>query len=153
MSYSFEGKVVNQGYSYCRNTCGCCNKLMDKPEQSSIYSDGKYYTVRHYLSYPSYYIYETKGSFAVVYCSDKCRRKHNHRFTKQEINMDYEHSLIRENVRLINYIKSKLRVGDEVVDDSTGATAKIVELRDGKFILDILEVPRNAWEITLKIEK
>lgn len=85
-----EGKVANQ-FVRARisgdNTCAKCSKVIPQPKvtgmnagedpqgvMSALY-------ISHYIFTP-YYIYETKGGFAVTYCSKYCRDKHNHRFKR-----------------------------------------------------------------------
>lgn len=88
MSYNFDGKVVNMWTSRTNNSnCSKCNKSISNPEvgQFNIYKQDmtieKVYVCQHYMNLP-HYIYETKSGTPVVYCSDYCRRKHNHRFNK-----------------------------------------------------------------------
>jgi len=85
MSCKLEGKVSNQ---YIRQNmsgkqvCAKCSTLVDKPEQARLFvSEHQEYYIFHYLE-KEHYIYESKSGKSVVYCSDYCRRKHNHRFKK-----------------------------------------------------------------------
>jgi hypothetical protein len=83
---AFEGKIANQcptltNYTSAKTTCGKCSKLIDAPITSFVKLDNRVYTFRSYIGTP-YSIYETKGGIAVTYCSDYCKRKHNHRFAK-----------------------------------------------------------------------
>ena len=154
MSYNFEGKVVNQKYSLKIDgniLCGCCRKQIENPTNGILVIWGNDYIAESYIHTP-YYIYETKSGIAVVYCSDKCRRKHNHRFTRKGKNEDYEHSLVQRIVKLENHIKKNLRVGDLVIDDLTRRVGQVLENVNGKIILDICVVPRNLWEISLIIK-
>jgi hypothetical protein len=87
MSYSFEGKVVNQStMSGSKPSCSKCKKLVAPPNILMLSNPGQphgttTYLVYHYLG-TSQFIYETKSGRAVVYCSEYCRNKHNHRFAK-----------------------------------------------------------------------
>jgi hypothetical protein len=86
MSYVLDGKVANQS---ARTTmggkvrCEKCRKLLDPPDHLSL--NGTYsksaWTTYSYVQ-RSGFIYESLCGFAVVYCSEYCRNKHNHRFTK-----------------------------------------------------------------------
>jgi hypothetical protein len=88
MSYNFDGKVANQSPRFRFNsgnpkpTCEKCQKVIDAPEGATLkLSPDTVYIVRHYLQKPQF-IYETKSGYAVIYCSEYCRNKHNHRFNK-----------------------------------------------------------------------
>jgi hypothetical protein len=85
MSYNIDGKVVNQ-YANVKidNTVRCekCSKIFSAPLTTTMLAPPRGYIIKHYIHLP-YYIYETKSGIAVVYCSDYCRKKHNHRFTKR----------------------------------------------------------------------
>lgn len=86
MSYSFDGKVTNQcprllNYTSSKSTCAKCGKIIEAPKVSYIELNNKVYCIRNYLDSP-HFIYETKIGISVVYCSDYCRKKHNHRFQK-----------------------------------------------------------------------
>jgi hypothetical protein len=88
MSYSFDGKVVNQhpkrrGFASQHTLCEKCNKLIPAPELNMFDTGSFVFEVRHYLN-TNYFIYETKCGRAVSYCSEYCRNKHNHRFNKVE---------------------------------------------------------------------
>lgn len=92
MSYVFDGKVSNQPIR--RNMsgkliCACCKTLIEKPKigTNKVEVPLEDRTVLfHYLSYnyigTPYFIYESNSGQSVVYCSDYCRKKHNHRFNK-----------------------------------------------------------------------
>jgi hypothetical protein len=86
MSYSFEGKIANQcpvitNFASAKAHCEKCFKIIDAPFRSFIQIDKQTYLTFSYVGTP-YSIYETKGGIAVTYCSDYCKRKHNHRFAK-----------------------------------------------------------------------
>jgi len=84
MSKKLEGKVSNQFPNPKMGKCLCakCSKIIDMPVCSHLQTDEKqFYTIFHYLNHP-YYVYETNRGRAVVYCSDYCRREHNHRFRR-----------------------------------------------------------------------
>lgn len=95
----FEGKIVNQmpkytydksGYSFDTVFCARCDVAMSSPKTGiPIKSGDAHYYVYHYLpgdkinrEVKDHYIYPTKSGEAVCYCSDYCRKKHNHRFRK-----------------------------------------------------------------------
>lgn len=85
MSYNIDGKVANQSPSVkMDNTVRCekCSKIFSAPLRSTMLTPPRGYIIRHYV-HTSFFIYETKSGVAVVYCSDYCRKKHNHRFTKR----------------------------------------------------------------------
>jgi len=86
MSYSFDGKVTNQepdikNYDSAKTSCSKCGKLINAPNLEYLLINKKVYTVSSYLD-TDHFIYETKKGTAAVYCSDYCRKKHNHRFKK-----------------------------------------------------------------------
>lgn len=85
MSYNFEGKIVNQPVRTQSNRkvkCEKCSKEIDYPEYSVLgVGDDTLYEVNHYLN-SKFFIYETKVGVAVAYCSNYCRKKHNHRYKK-----------------------------------------------------------------------
>lgn len=86
MSYNFDGKITNQcpkllNYTSAKSICSKCGKLIEAPVASYIELNNKVYCVRSYLDTP-HFIHETKSGTSVVYCSDYCRKKHNHRFQK-----------------------------------------------------------------------
>ena len=77
-----DGKIVNQYHRHIegRYKCGCCGKKMEDPDDVFIKLSGSYYDCKMYNPQSPYFIYETKRGNSVVYCSDECRKKHNHRF-------------------------------------------------------------------------
>lgn len=86
MSYSFDGKISNQcpillNYSSAKTMCSKCSRIIEAPSVSIVEFNKKNYIVRDYLK-NSHFIYETKSGISVVYCSQYCRNKHNHRFIK-----------------------------------------------------------------------
>jgi hypothetical protein len=82
---SIEGKLANQ-YPKTRCICEKCCKKIDLPElklvQIGNHPNATTFYIHSYLTTP-YYIYETSNGRAVVYCSQYCRDKHNHRFNKK----------------------------------------------------------------------
>lgn len=168
MSYSFDGKVANQKASLKINgdtICSCCRKQVENPTDGKLEIGWNDYIVESYIHTP-YYIYETKSGRAVVYCSDYCRKKHNHRFTrKKDISAEYEQKLQSRICKLENHIRKNLRIGDDVLDTLTGKKAKIVQVLGSDweedlrvrwhgccYILDVDENVRYGWEIELVIE-
>lgn len=85
MSYNLEGKLANQLPSKLRLngsvTCEKCGKVFNRPDPMIISAGNSVYDVQSYLG-TERFIYETKSGHSVVYCSDYCKRKHNHRFQK-----------------------------------------------------------------------
>jgi hypothetical protein len=86
MSYNFDGKIANQcptitNYTSAKARCEKCSKVIDAPLRSFIEIGDKEYLTFSYMDTP-HSIYETKGGIAVTYCSDYCKRKHNHRFAR-----------------------------------------------------------------------
>ena len=88
-----DGKISNQlpRRRMGGHTCANCCTLMPKPKITSIVgSGGANFGIYHYLEnsdrdeLKNCYIYETKCGTAVTYCSDKCRKAHNHRFRGHE---------------------------------------------------------------------
>jgi hypothetical protein len=84
MSYNFDGKITNQktktfNYTSAKTTCSKCGKLIDAPKRLFVTLGDRAYAVRSYLDTP-FFIYETKKGTSAAYCSDYCRKKHNHRF-------------------------------------------------------------------------
>lgn len=86
MSYNFDGKVSNQSprfvnYTSAKCICAKCGKVIESPDSTELKIGESSYTVRSYLTTP-YFIHETKMGTSVVYCSNYCRKKHNHRFNQ-----------------------------------------------------------------------
>lgn len=86
MSYNIDGKIANQKpgtYIHQQQLCSKCFKIIQAPKQGTFAEIGgnSIFTIVSYLN-TSHFIYESKSGKAVVYCSDYCRRKHNHRFQK-----------------------------------------------------------------------
>lgn len=84
MSYIFDGKISNQcpkikNFSEAKVLCEKCNRLVDSPKRFFIELENKVFLTFSYLG-TQHSIYETKRGTSVVYCSDFCKRKHNHRF-------------------------------------------------------------------------
>lgn len=85
MSKIIEGKITNQSPWRKLNgkvNCGKCGKTFDSPEMfQKTLKNGSSFQFFSYLQ-TERYIYETNTGSAIVYCSDYCRKKHNHRFQK-----------------------------------------------------------------------
>lgn len=86
MSYSFEGKLVNQTPKRIhlitdKVLCEKCRVEMPTPKKEIIALNKALFYVYHYKN-TNYFIYETRGKYSVVYCSEYCRNKHNHRFSR-----------------------------------------------------------------------
>jgi hypothetical protein len=84
MSYNIDGKVANQECVLRLSgkvPCGKCRKSLQMPEKVIIKTFTQELSCASYIGMP-FYIYETKSGTAVVYCSEYCRNKHNHRFSK-----------------------------------------------------------------------
>jgi hypothetical protein len=84
MSYVLDGKISNQKCIEKLNgqvTCEKCNQLIDKPKLAIVNSPltNENLKCNSYIR-TEHFVYETKKGYAIVYCSDYCRRKHNHRF-------------------------------------------------------------------------
>ena len=85
MSKLIEGKLSNQFPKHRYNSgnptviCECCKTVFESPEQTVIRIEGALVQMFSYIN-STRFIYESNSGSAVVYCSDYCRRKHNHRF-------------------------------------------------------------------------
>jgi hypothetical protein len=90
MSYTFDGKISNQsprkngkGVFTSDVKCAKCQKDIEKPSFSHVQLvAGVFHQVYHYLDKP-FFIFECKSGFSVVYCSEYCKKKHNHRYNPQ----------------------------------------------------------------------
>lgn len=85
MSYSFDGKLSNQkprstNLASAKTTCSKCCRLIDFPKRNIVSINDKTYFTYDYLQ-EKFFIYETKSGIAAAYCSEYCKRKHNHRFS------------------------------------------------------------------------
>lgn len=82
MSYNFDGKIVNQRPQNLTK-CGKCQKTIPYPDNGTFAqtSGPSIFEAFSYIG-TSNFIYETKSGRAVVYCSEYCRDRHNHRFSK-----------------------------------------------------------------------
>ena len=100
-----DGKISHQspsGYDFGLVKCAKCSKQIPAPISNvleslygpTIIKDGTikpraraYQIIYHYTTTTEdkrdYYIYASKRGSSVVYCSDYCRKKHNHRFVKK----------------------------------------------------------------------
>jgi hypothetical protein len=84
MSYTLDGKIANQSPEIKLSgtvRCAKCCKGFKPPKKVEIKEDDlkKVFVCASYID-TEHYIYETKSGTAVVYCSQYCRNKHNHRF-------------------------------------------------------------------------
>ena len=83
MSYNIDGKVVNQPVKKLidgRVLCERCFKIIKAPTTLVLrLNHQKAILVHHYIGSDSY-LHETKRGYAVMYCSNECRKKHNHRY-------------------------------------------------------------------------
>lgn len=82
MSYSFDGKIANQRPKNLTK-CEKCRKETPYPDNGT-FAQTLGPSIFEAFSYigTSNFIYESKSGTAVVYCSEYCRNKHNHRFGK-----------------------------------------------------------------------
>lgn len=86
MSYTLDGKLANQSTSLRLSgkvSCAKCCKSIKAPELVVVDSSStdQFFNCTSYIG-TDHFIYETKSGTAVVYCSEYCRNKHNHRFSK-----------------------------------------------------------------------
>lgn len=87
MSYNIDGKIVNQPVESNMSKkvrCSKCSKLLQNPSPSvvdNVLTTNQVFNCFSYIG-TDYFVYETKRGIAVVYCSDYCRKKHNHRFNQ-----------------------------------------------------------------------
>jgi len=83
MSYSIDGKVSNQCVltHFSKPRCSKCNKTILAPSYTTMEANNRVFSISHYIG-TAHFIYETKSGRSVLYCSDYCRKKHNHRFRK-----------------------------------------------------------------------
>lgn len=86
MSYNIDGKIANQEPTIRLSgkiSCGKCSKLIPLPQRVVIESPHtkQVFDCASYIG-TKHFVYETKSGTAVVYCSEYCRNKHNHRFNK-----------------------------------------------------------------------
>lgn len=83
MSYNIDGKVVNQPIRKRMDgqvICSRCSLRFKAPSKVVMSLTAKTSIfINHYIG-EDYFVYETKKGHAVMYCSDDCRRKHNHRY-------------------------------------------------------------------------
>ena len=82
MSYIFEGKVANQSprrNMSGKSLCSKCSKLIPEPETNVVETKKGIFLIYNYIK-QEYFIYESRSGHSVVYCSDYCMKKHNHRF-------------------------------------------------------------------------
>jgi hypothetical protein len=83
MSSRIDGKVANQSPRTRTGhvLCAKCQSIIPHPEYATLSAqDIGRFGLRHYIG-KSQFIYESKSGRAVVYCSEYCRNKHNHRFS------------------------------------------------------------------------
>ena len=86
MSYNFEGKIVNQSptitnLTSAKTKCEKCARVIEAPTRFMMNVNDTFYLAFSYLD-TDYFVYETKSGRAVAYCSEYCKSKHNHRFSK-----------------------------------------------------------------------
>lgn len=86
MSYTLDGKLANQSTALRLSgkvSCAKCCKSIKAPELAVVDSSStdQFFNCASYIG-TDHFIYETKSGTAVVYCSEYCRNKHNHRFSK-----------------------------------------------------------------------
>lgn len=86
MSYTLDGKVANQTPEIKLSgttRCAKCCKTISSPERVEVVSNStnQVFVCASYIG-KEHFIYESKSGTAVVYCSEYCRNKHNHRFNK-----------------------------------------------------------------------
>jgi len=86
MSYSLDGKIANQEVEIKLNntvSCAKCGKTLPAPSKVVVKSDetNQVFNCSSYIG-KEYFVYEAKSGTAVVYCSEYCRDRHNHRFCK-----------------------------------------------------------------------
>ena len=86
MSYSVDGKIANQEPTIRLSgmvSCAKCCKSIESPNFAVLNnsSTNQVFICASYIGTPNF-IYESKSGTAVVYCSEYCRNKHNHRFKK-----------------------------------------------------------------------
>lgn len=83
MSYNIDGKIVNQPVRKRMDgqvLCGRCGIIIKAPSKVVMsLSAHKAIFVNHYIG-SDFFIHETKKGYAVMYCSDDCRKRHNHRY-------------------------------------------------------------------------
>lgn len=94
MSRAIEGKISGQPLKRNINNeakCECCNKVIPTLRSDYLTMVSAVQIIYNCFGTP-YYIYESNSGYSIVYCSDKCRRKHNHRFNpmaKKESSQQY----------------------------------------------------------------
>ena len=86
MSYNIDGKLANQSTALRLSgkvSCSKCGKNIKAPQSAIVdnSSTDQLFTCASYVG-TRFFIYESKSGKAVVYCSEYCRNKHNHRFSK-----------------------------------------------------------------------
>lgn len=86
MSYTLDGKIANQTPDVKlsgKTSCAKCFKKIAPPERVEVVSNStsQVFVCASYIG-KEHFIYESKSGTAVVYCSEYCRDKHNHRFNK-----------------------------------------------------------------------
>jgi hypothetical protein len=86
VSYNFDGKITNQqpritNYTSPKCVCEKCGKIIETPKSTEVKIEESSYTLQSYLG-TAHFIHETKMGTSVVYCSNYCRKKHNHRFNQ-----------------------------------------------------------------------
>jgi hypothetical protein len=86
MSYSIDGKIANQSTVLRLSgkvSCAKCCKSIKAPELAIVNNSStkQIFSCASYIG-TEHFVYESKSGTAVIYCSEYCRNKHNHRFAK-----------------------------------------------------------------------
>ena len=86
MSYSIDGKIANQSTALRLSgkvSCAKCSRGIKAPALAKVNNSAtkQIFECASYIG-TEYFVYESKSGTAVVYCSEYCRNKHNHRFNK-----------------------------------------------------------------------
>ena len=79
---SLEGKIANRTECSERNgkvKCEKCKREIDAPKNIVVSGNGISLYCKSYIG-GLYFVYETQSGNAICYCSQKCTKKHNHRF-------------------------------------------------------------------------
>ena len=80
-----EGKLANRADvslrmdSGLKAICGKCSRLFKAPKDITIEGEGSHFICKSYVG-TSHFVYEVRSGWAICYCSQKCAKKHNHRF-------------------------------------------------------------------------
>ena len=78
-----EGKIANRtevrGESQGEVSCEKCSRKVKAPSNATMLSNEILLNLKSYVGM-SYFVYESQSGQAICYCSQKCAKKHNHRF-------------------------------------------------------------------------